>query len=142
MRRYLRQRDHYSCGPVALINYHKWLGLPATGRQLKRYQRICKCRRPNGTHPHGFSTAVGKTHHFVSYQNFKKYLQCGGCAIINAKVPSGRHYFFVAGIAQRSDGKISFLAVNYCVDETLTLISWAEMRSILRRSFVWTFNIH
>lgn len=50
MIRYLHQRDHYSCGPVAIINAIKWAGGRATrSKHLTGLQEMCDCGADRGT---------------------------------------------------------------------------------------------
>lgn len=50
MTRYLRQRDQYSCGPIALINAAKWAGLNITRRSLRTVIEMCGSTVSIGTH--------------------------------------------------------------------------------------------
>jgi len=56
--RYIKQKDTYSCGPIALINAMKWAGFNYTYKDLKRMQRLCKCKYPNGTHWRDMTNAI------------------------------------------------------------------------------------
>jgi len=46
--RYLRQKDGYSCGPIALMNAIKWSGRKALYTDLKKFQRLCECTARRG----------------------------------------------------------------------------------------------
>ena len=41
--KWIKQRDEYSCGPVAIINILKWLGVNATYKWLPAVQNLCRC---------------------------------------------------------------------------------------------------
>ncbi|MFA5024119.1 MAG: C39 family peptidase [Patescibacteria group bacterium] len=56
--RYVKQRDEYSCGPIAILNAMKWLGKPVTYKDLARLKDICCCRSPNGTWPKVISVVL------------------------------------------------------------------------------------
>lgn len=44
--RYVRQRNQYSCGPVAVLNAMKWAGMPVTAKDhLKWVSEECKADR-------------------------------------------------------------------------------------------------
>jgi hypothetical protein len=141
MKRWLRQRDKFSCGPIALINLDKWRGKSVTNRDLPRYQRRCSCRHPRGTVIANFSRIVGRPHYRLNYRRFKQHLLSGGTAIINIVWAYGvGHFFFVRGVAERNDGRRGFLAVNFIEGETLTLLSWQLMVAMLREGRTWTFR--
>jgi hypothetical protein len=56
--RYLKQRDHYSCGAIALLNTLKWAGYQVSyQRDFKRACRTCKCTK-EGMFDHHFDTAI------------------------------------------------------------------------------------
>jgi len=141
MKRWLRQRDKFSCGPVALINLDKWRGKSVTNRDLLQYRRRCHCRQPRGTVVANFSQIVGQPHRHLNYQRFKRHLLSGGVAIINIVWANGcGHFFFVRGIAECSDGRQGFLAINFITGETQTLLSWQRMVTMLREGQTWTFR--
>jgi hypothetical protein len=142
VRRYLGQRDHYRCGPVALLNLDKWSGHDVTAGDLRHYEWRCRCRNPQGTSSRNFSRAVGKRGRRLSYAGFKRLIESGGAAVLLTHKPNRRHghYWFVPGIARRNDGRMGFLAVNFRGKETLTLISWPYMKWLLGHSTVWPFQ--
>lgn len=140
MKRWLRQRDTFSCGPIALINLDKWRGKSVTNQDLPRYRRQCHCHRPRGNSIADFSRVAGRSHYRLDYHRFKRHLLSGGTAIINIRWPSGGgHYFFVRGIADYN-GCQGFLAVNFHADETLTLLSWQHIFALLQRGRTWIFR--
>jgi hypothetical protein len=56
--RYLRQRDLYSCGVIALLNALKWAGYNITYRKdFDKAKRACKCT-PDGVYPNDFDVAI------------------------------------------------------------------------------------
>lgn len=146
MRRYLGQHDTYRCGPIALLNLHKWQGLPVTGKHLSSYQRLCRCQRKDGTPSQAVDRVLGKRGRRMSYREFKNALweDGGGAAVVltrHPRLPSGGHFWFVPGIAQRStDKRVGFLVVNFYRYSTLTLLTWPHMKWLLRHSRVWTFK--
>ena len=46
--RYCKQRDRFSCGPVAIINALKFFGVKATYKDVPKYRKLTNCRRPHG----------------------------------------------------------------------------------------------
>ena len=50
MIRYIKQRDKYSCGPVAIMNVLKWAGAEFSYQgKIKLFQQLCFCKPSNGT---------------------------------------------------------------------------------------------
>lgn len=50
MTRYVRQRDNYSCGPVAIANALKWAGSKFSYRRYHpMFIAAAKCQKPRGT---------------------------------------------------------------------------------------------
>jgi len=49
MIRYLKQRDEFSCGPIAVINALKWAGLKVTEKTHKKHMiRLTNCKSHHG----------------------------------------------------------------------------------------------
>ena len=134
--KYVKQRDQYTCGPVALLNLDKWRGLSPTYKDLPRYKRLCKTDS-TGTQPRQFEKVVGKRGRKLSYSQIKKH---PGAFILNTKWPEdGGHYFLVLGWA--TDGThFGWLCVNYLEGQTYVLISPATMKWLLKRSRGWFFS--
>ena len=139
--RWLRQYDHYSCGPVALINLDKWRGKSVTKRDLPRYRRRCHCYYPDGTSTINFLRTVGQPPiSQLNYYCFKEHLLSGGVAIIHTTFDNEcGHFFFVRGVAQHKNGRRGFLVVNFAENETLTLLSWQRMARLVWRGYTWLF---
>lgn len=55
--RYLCQRDKCGCSPIGIINVFKWLGFPATGRDVQQMKSLCKTNR-YGTFDHNMLRGV------------------------------------------------------------------------------------
>jgi len=140
MIRYLRQHDKYSCGPIALMNLHRWQGLSATRKDLHRYKRLCKCTK-EGTSLRNFSKAIGKRSRKVTYPEFKKMVNRGSVIIQMSYLDGGGHFWFCPGTGIRVyDNKTGFIGVNFQGCETVNLVSWQRMQSLLRYCRVWSFE--
>jgi len=100
MPRYARQRNRYSCGPIAIINALKWAGKPASlAKYFDRFRRWCKCgyyerqiRQYVGTHRRNFDAALrraGRNLFRVRYlaqprlEQIDRHLEAGGAVILN-----------------------------------------------------------
>jgi hypothetical protein len=47
--RFIKQRDNYSCGPVAIVNALKWAGVRATYAHVTLYSILCETEKDIGT---------------------------------------------------------------------------------------------
>ena len=60
MTRYLRQKDEFHCGPVAIINAMKWVGINASARShLNQLSKECGTDK-YGTYPQRFGRVLSK----------------------------------------------------------------------------------
>lgn len=63
--RYLKQRNRFSCGVIALLNVLKWAGYNITyKRDFKRAYNSCKCSR-DGVYPNYFDIAIRRYKNLV-----------------------------------------------------------------------------
>lgn len=67
MIRYVKQRDHYTCGPIAVINICKWAGYKVTLKEIKKFKKLTNCI--DGTYSEDLEKALKKLG--------KKYFQLG-----------------------------------------------------------------
>ncbi len=58
MVRYVRQRDTFRCGPIAILNALKWAGAPVTAALLPEITAVAGCVYPEGTQPKDFAPAL------------------------------------------------------------------------------------
>jgi len=80
--RFCKQRDQFSCGPVALLNADKFFGLKVTYRHLITYSLMLECTPKHGTLTSSMSKIIGRASR-RSWENTEKFLQgCTGCLII------------------------------------------------------------
>lgn len=102
--RYLKQRDQFSCGPIAIINAAKWAGRHLTYADLRAISTACGCVSPTGTRQRGID-GVLRTLCRVTYccnptkDRLDKHLKAGGAAVVNFGIDRGDewdgHYVFV-----------------------------------------------
>ena len=50
MVKYLKQRNSFSCGPIAIINAYKWLGLKYSYKNLKELEKELDCDSSGTSH--------------------------------------------------------------------------------------------
>lgn len=57
--RYVKQRDKFSCGPVAIMNVLKWAGVELSHDEtIKPFRTICRCDPEVGTNHPNFDRAL------------------------------------------------------------------------------------
>lgn len=90
MTRYYRQRDRYSCGPVAFYNARKWMGMKGSWNKEKYYLKMmCNCWL-NGTYPVSLHMAmkivhsqkIGRLHKKPKLSWIDKQLELGRAIVI------------------------------------------------------------
>lgn len=124
--RYVKQRDKYSCGPVAVMNVLKWVGVEFNYQErIDVMRRVCECRPPNGTKHAAFDRALRITAELLPVDlrvrlvykpklgQIEEHLRAGGIIVLNYRWRRGgegaRHFMLVTKI---SDTGRSFLVVN------------------------------
>ena len=93
--RFVKQRNQFSCGILAIINTKKWLGLKASYKKdYKKTARFCKTTT-DGTKREKISAALDKLSDYLTYEfmylvtfkQIKEHLVTGGAIILE--------YFFL-----------------------------------------------
>jgi hypothetical protein len=127
----MKQRDGYSCGPVAIINALKWAGVETTKEERKRISNKIKCKQNFGTFKEDFQKYFkqikyldSKFFHRLSLKKFKKHIDNGGAIIwirkLEKEVVGNKvyvwdgHYTFCIG----RDKENYLLVNNYYKDKT------------------------
>lgn len=118
--RFVKQKDQYSCGPIAIMNALKWAGLPATYRtHFHKIRSLCKTTMSWGTTPDNMTMALLKhskylnftTKSLVTLKEIEKHLDAGGAVILEYWFKDEKdydgHYVFIF----REHGH-DFMAVN------------------------------
>ena len=120
MPRYISQKDSFNCGPVAVINYWKYIGLNVSYKDVKILSRILGTEQfPIGTLDITMANIVNKTWKTVSELS------------LPAIVMNGNHFWFCA---HKCNG--GFISINYCDRQTYHFISYRRMKSILKNAKV------
>ncbi len=123
--RYIKQRDKYRCGPVALMNILKWSGRGlAYDDSRDPLTALCKCEPEGGTKWGKFDQGLRKLaqrHQGLKVEKvirprlseIEEHLRGGGALVLNYhweyQGKEDRHYSLVVGI---SDSGRSFRVVN------------------------------
>ena len=118
MPRYISQRDKYNCGPVAVVNYWKYLGFRATYQDVKVLSKILGTEKfPIGTYITTLAAILGTTWEDGSLKKLR----------LPAIIQDGNHFWFCTYKCNSG-----FIGINYCDHETYHIISTRRMKSILK----------
>jgi len=143
--RYIKQKDTYSCGPVALINALKWAGFKYTYKDLKRFQRLCKCTYPNGCSWNDFTSAIRSMSKLMTTTrknwpgilDINNHLREGGIIVLSYRLDplDNSHYLL---IVDYDPAKKEYTVVNKDGGEKRaeSKISWGDMAEILKHHYV------
>ncbi len=116
MPRYIKQRDKFRCGPVAVMNALKWAGEDVSYvADRDRLDKLCNCGPPpSGTNHPGFDRALraaGKGIYSVrkvrypTLREIEEHLQNGHAVVFNyywrdeEEGTSARHFEFLVGVS-------------------------------------------
>ena len=141
MTRYLRQRDKYSCGPVAIMNIFKWLGYNVNyTKEIEWFREITKCKEDGilyGTTFGYMTKALKMFKNLFTVRYIRKptvllmveHLKSGGILGLCYRLPKQKigHYILVIDWS-----KPNFTGVNVNIHQTRTLLSTEEMLRMLQ----------
>lgn len=139
--RFIRQHDHYRCGPVAIVNAVKLLGGKMTAADMKWFSEFVGCKPGYGVDP----TALKKFARFLGLRitEILRPLKKDIDALLDAEIPvilnydwkwrgeTGRHY---ALFFKRSD--THYYALNAIRGETVSKIPVNQFKDY-KRNAAW-----
>ena len=137
MIRYCKQRDDYSCVPVAILNALKWQGRHVTLKDLP-YIKEKVGTTYAGTSYHCWKRKVakllkGKIRPLLKWHQFKKELETGKVFIIDCEYKHhgvwAGHGSFVSGI---KDKKV--IAHNFYENESTSLVPFREFKKYYKKN--------
>ena len=135
--RYIKQRDLQSCSAVVLLNLHKWQGFKITEKQLPKYRKLLQTDPFLGTSRKRFRKIIGKRGRRLTYAQLKAH---NGATILDTEWPEGgRHHYLVIGWGKHNT-TYGWVAINYKLGVTYSLIPASTMKCLLKRSLTWTFK--
>ena len=133
--RFCKQRDRYSCGPVALLNIDKFFGRRATYQDLPKYRKLVNCRPRHGTSLHDMTIVLGRASQ-RSWKQAKQFLQEGNCILLNTRWrASVGHYYLM--VMHNYDIQI----VNFFSDRSTVSINSQRASRLLKQAYrTWYIN--
>jgi len=142
MPRYVKQRDEYSCAPVALLNLCKWAGV-SCAYDSERYRWIktrCNCKPFHGSpDPFIYATLLALAREYnwavrfrkdVTVAQIKVELEKGNAVLCCFEYDDGDDHIALI----TSYGTRGFLAVNWWIRKrTVKLVPWDVVKKTRRR---------
>jgi hypothetical protein len=125
--RYIKQRDSYSCGPVAIVNYWKSIGLNANLSDIKIIGKIVGTD-DYGTLPDQMEKIIGERFRSVKWGEFNRHLRSSRTAILDHV----GHFFFIPCLLANR-GKVGHVLVINNSD-TYSTFTIKQMKWLLPRS--------
>lgn len=146
--RWVRQRDHYSCGPVAVLNILKWMGHPWTYKMLPALQVVCKCDVDVGTGRQNIERAMAKLginkkrKVFPKLRDIDAHLDSGGIILLEYFwTEFDGHYALCIGRTKKH-----YIMVNDSSKKTITKWNRNDLRGIIKWCRVdekpWTWFVY
>ncbi|MFA5024169.1 MAG: C39 family peptidase [Patescibacteria group bacterium] len=133
--RYIRQRDEYSCGPVAIVNALKFIGINATHDSVCYVSMLCNCCRETGTEPEDIERAFKalevkfKRKIFPTLKEIDDHIDNGGALLLDYFwSPEDGHYTLCIGRTPKY-----YVFVNDEDDKTIA----RRKRNTLRNTMKW-----
>lgn len=135
--RYVRQKDEYSCGVIAIINIMKWGGEKISARvHRKKLIKACKCTRDSGVWEWDLSNvlfelkkivvdhiAVGAS---IKLKDINKHIDHGGAIIIKYVSEYGGHYTVCV-----KRNKRGYFLINDSKEKTISFKSKKTLKNML-----------
>ena len=141
--RYLKQRDRYACGPIAVLNALKWAGAKVSyNSHFNRIKKLSKCHL-DGADYDGLIKAVKnyksifcvQENHFVDIGDIDFYLKEGGSIILeyyyrDLESTEGYvgHFVFIPG----KWGKYFLVVNNYQKGPAIQICGRRELINMLK----------
>lgn len=143
MPRYIRQRDNYSCGPVALLNALKWAGATrgTSYATLPSWRDTCRTTRREGTRFTDLFRAARmlpllgarKAKPRVRLADIDAHLRHGGAVILGSvSEPMGGFHWFLVTERLELSGEPSYKVVNFDRRATQRLVSAKTIKRSMR----------
>ncbi len=140
MTRYLRQHDKFSCGPTAIMNVLKWLGLKIHYRkEIEWFREITRCKEDGilfGTNFGHMTKALKMFKNLFTTEyrrdptvsRIAKHLNAGGVVVLCYRLPKRKVGHYILIVEANGEG---FTAVNVEPDRTRTKLSSSDLSHML-----------
>lgn len=142
MPRYIKQKDDFSCGPIALLNVRLWAGQSVSYKQnYKECRVICKCSE-EGTQRSHFQRALNHfapnsydvyTNSYLNIRDLANHIKADGIAVLMHYFPNAWYSHFCLVTGRQGD---DWVVINDDVDHFRKVISHLEMKKYMKRQFI------
>lgn len=142
--RFLKQKDRFRCGPVALVNALKWSGKKSTSKDLIKISHLLKTKPKTGTYIHNIEKVVDKFFknsmlEAPCLRTLDNHLAANGAILFSYAHPEKRkgHIFLIIKNTDKT-----YLAVNFSNKKTISIVCKTTIKSMVDkyRSFAWLIN--
>lgn len=115
MARYIKQRDKFSCGPVAILNALRWAGADVSTGYVYVLSDKCRCvpvgvrRDKVGTDHYDFDRVIRQESEGLfrvdlilkpRLEEIETHLQDGGAVVLNYKHEKARHFNLLTEVSE------------------------------------------
>lgn len=141
--RYLKQRNKYACGPVAIMNALKWANINVSYKKhFNKIKKLTDCIN-DGSYYDGIVKAIKNyskvfnfvENHFIEICDIDGYIKNGASIILEYYYKDSEssdgysgHYVFIPG----KWGKYYLLVNNYQEGEALQICSRRELKNMIK----------
>lgn len=136
--RFLKQKDQFSCGPLALVNALKWCGRKSSLKELKT---TLQTTRTQGTSHRVLSSTICKvfnTHKISSptTESIENHLSTYGSLLLQYEWTKSKKGHIVLIIGQTNH---YYYVVNYLFSKTVSRVSKSTIELMIKSkpSFAW-----
>lgn len=142
MTQYIKQKDNFGCGPIALLNVRLWAGQFVTYKQNYEECKIaCKCS-DEGTQRSNFHRALNHfspnsynvyTNSNLNIRDLTNHIKADGIAVLLHYFPGAWYSHFCLVIGKEDD---NWILVNDDMHQLRQKISHIEMKKYMKRQFI------
>lgn len=142
MPQYIKQKDEFGCGPVALLNVRLWAGQSVTYKQnYEECKTTCKCLE--GTQRSHFHRALNHfapnsynvyTNSNLNIKDLSNHIKTDGIAVLLHYFPDAwySHFCLVTGRENKDD----WVLINNDKNRLRQKVSHNEMKKYMKRQFI------
>ena len=142
MPRYIKQKDDFSCGPVALLNVRLWAGQQITYKQnYEECKIMCKCSE-EGTQRSHFQRALNYfalnsynvySNSHLNIQDLTNHINADGAAVLLHYFPGAWYSHFCLVIGKKDD---DWIVINDDKKQLRQKLPHDEMKVHMKRQFI------
>lgn len=144
MVRYIRQRDKFRCGPVAVVNARKWRGECATYDDVLKLSKRWGLSRQALASDKLVQKALRIRGKILTESEVRSAVAAGHAVVVSTLYAVDDqlrgHTWFCPGFVTFEGKPAGYFGVGVFEGESRSLVSWADMERMLRLGFVWVIR--